>query len=281
MQLVFVRLNYALATIRDLYETEHIADMANHYEQKTKYPDQSHYLDGHVKYVYDAHQDLDSEIHQVIFTHNQNALAIFFNRLKEILSYEAVKEIASLTILERAEEYNKKKQEDLKKEMETQSFWVHPYLINSIYLPQYLDYAENVTNNFRKTIEKHVKLYDEGKIQAVTTISPYPAPQINTHSLPELPPQQKEPKLKLNLTIPQIAFLFRLLNDCKPGIFDVKSQTELYRFISANLTTEEKGEKDISTNRLSNLFTTKDTDKNVIGFWIKHLKSMLEQARKS
>ncbi len=282
MQLVFVRLNYALATIRDLYEIDNIANIINHYEQKDKYPEQSHYLDEHEKYVYDTHQDLDSEIHQVIFTHNHNALTIFFERLKEILEYDAVKDVASLTILQRADEYNKKKEEEVRKEMENQSFWVHPFIINNIYLPQYLEYAENVTNNFKKTIERHVKLYNEGKIHANTAIVAYSnPPQINTHTLPELPPQQKEQKLKLNLTIPQITFLFRLLNDSKPDVFNVKSNAELYRFISASFTTEEKGDKDISTNRLSNLFTTKDTDKSVIDFWIKHLKNMLEQARKS
>jgi hypothetical protein len=85
-------------------------------------------------------------------------------------------------------------------------------------------------------------------------------------------------RIKVNLSVPQLAYLFKLLSDSKPDIFDIESKNELYQFISENFTTKAKDEKEISIKSLRNLFS--DTDKKVADFWIEHLKKMLEQARK-
>jgi len=85
-------------------------------------------------------------------------------------------------------------------------------------------------------------------------------------------------KIKVNLSVPELAYLFKLLSESKPDIFDVKTKSELYRFISENFITKGKTETAISTNSLNKFFS--EADKDVANFWIEHLKKMLVEARK-
>lgn len=97
--------------------------------------------------------------------------------------------------------------------------------------------------------------------------------------LANLNPQVKNnPKLKTNLTVPQLAYLFMLLYDLKPDLFDVKSKAELQRFISANFSTKGTEDKDISTEKLKQLFS--DPDPDAAAFWRKHFLTMLDETRK-
>lgn len=92
------------------------------------------------------------------------------------------------------------------------------------------------------------------------------------------PPSKSNAKLKTNLTVPQIAYLFKLLYELKPDIFDVKSKAELQRFISANFSTKGTTDQDISTEKLKQLFSDPDADAAV--FWRKHFLTMLDESRK-
>jgi len=84
-------------------------------------------------------------------------------------------------------------------------------------------------------------------------------------------------KLKTNLTVPQLAYLFKMLMDIHPCIFEVKSNADIYRFISANFTT--KGNSiTISVNSLSDKYS--NVDKATADFWLPHLQKMKENARK-
>lgn len=82
----------------------------------------------------------------------------------------------------------------------------------------------------------------------------------------------KRNKLKTHLSVPEIALLFKLLNELKPKIFDLKSEAELHRFISANFMTKKSSEAGISPNKLKNLFNT--PEKNAVDFWLTHLSTM-------
>jgi len=93
-----------------------------------------------------------------------------------------------------------------------------------------------------------------------------------------LPEPNKGSKLKVNLSVPQLAYLFKMLNELNPGIFDIKTKTELYRFISSNFTTKATEGKEISTEKLKILFN--GTEKSIANYWIEHLKTMLEKSRK-
>lgn len=86
------------------------------------------------------------------------------------------------------------------------------------------------------------------------------------------------PKLKTNLSVPQLSLLFKMINDLKPKVFNTKSDAELFRFISANFQTKKSTEKGISTQKLRNEFNNPDL--KAIEFWEKHLHTMLSNIRK-
>jgi hypothetical protein len=94
-----------------------------------------------------------------------------------------------------------------------------------------------------------------------------------------LNPQIKStPKLKTDLSVPQLSLIFKMINDLKPKIFNTKSDAELFRFISANFQTKKSSEKGISTQKLRNEFNTPELKS--IEFWEKHLHTMLSNIRK-
>lgn len=86
------------------------------------------------------------------------------------------------------------------------------------------------------------------------------------------------PKLKTNLSVPQLAYLFKALMDLNPPIFDIKTKKELYLFIESNFTTKGKDDEGPTFKKLNNLYS--DVDKSVAVFWAEKFKKMLEEARK-
>ena len=50
--------------------------------------------------------------------------------------------------------------------------------------------------------------------------------------------EPKAPPIKTNLSVGDLALLFRMLFELKPDIFEVKTKAELFRFISSNFTTK-------------------------------------------
>tara|TARA_R110001592_G_scaffold36589_1_gene123009 strand:+ start:254 stop:1459 length:1206 start_codon:yes stop_codon:yes gene_type:complete len=91
--------------------------------------------------------------------------------------------------------------------------------------------------------------------------------------------QSTTAKLKVNLSVPQLALLFKLINALKPAVFNVKSEAELHRFISANFQTKSSDpDKGISENKLRILFN--QSDSKAIEFWEKHLRTMLAEIKK-
>lgn len=86
-------------------------------------------------------------------------------------------------------------------------------------------------------------------------------------------------RLKVNLSVPQLALLFKMINDLKPMVFNVKSEAELHRFISANFQTKQSSpEKGISEQKLRILFNQPDS--KAIEFWEKHLRTMQAEIKK-
>ena len=93
------------------------------------------------------------------------------------------------------------------------------------------------------------------------------------------PQVKSNPKLKTDLSVPQLALLFKMVNDLKPKILNTDSDAELFRFISANFQTKKSTEKGISTQKLRNEFSKPEL--KAIEFWEKHLHTMLSELRKS
>ncbi|MBK8516076.1 MAG: hypothetical protein IPL55_07235 [Saprospiraceae bacterium] len=86
-------------------------------------------------------------------------------------------------------------------------------------------------------------------------------------------------KLKTNLSVPQLAQLFKLIHELKPQIFNVASDAELHRFISMNFETKKSNESGISTEKLRQLFHTPEP--NAAEFWEKHLYTMIHNTKKN
>lgn len=77
-----------------------------------------------------------------------------------------------------------------------------------------------------------------------------------------------EPKtnpLKTGLTVPQIAFLFKILSEHNEIGIETKTKTELYNFISQNFATKKSTEKGISIKKLAEYFNEPDPDAQA--FW--------------
>jgi hypothetical protein len=90
--------------------------------------------------------------------------------------------------------------------------------------------------------------------------------------------QPTTPKLKVNISVPQLAYLFKMLNDIKPAIFDIETKTELSNFIAANFITKATKKEGIKAKSVYNHFS--NTEKKVANDWIVILKKMLESSRK-
>ena len=75
-----------------------------------------------------------------------------------------------------------------------------------------------------------------------------------------------------------LIYLFKMLNDVKPEIFDIEAKTELSNFIAANFITKATEKEGIKPNSVYNLFS--NTEKKVANYWVDILKKMLEDARK-
>jgi hypothetical protein len=88
-------------------------------------------------------------------------------------------------------------------------------------------------------------------------------------------PIQKK-KIKTNLTVAELAYLFSSLYELKPDIFDLKTDTELYNFISENFTSKKSEE--ISQNSLKKLFY--EPDLKAVDFWMKHFSNLLHNSKK-
>jgi len=119
---------------------------------------------------------------------------------------------------------------------------------------------------FKEATEKALNDFKQGLLGATP-------PQVFSPAL-----QVQNTKLKTNLSVPQVALLFKILNDLSPNIFEVKSEAELLRFISANFETKKSGAEGISTDKLRILFNQPDS--KAAEFWEKHFHTLLAEVRK-
>lgn len=89
---------------------------------------------------------------------------------------------------------------------------------------------------------------------------------------------KNEQRLETNFSVEELVLLFRMIHDLKPEIFKTKFKSHLFKFISYNFKTKDSSENGISTQSVSNKFYTPEP--NAIGFWEKHLHTMLSELRK-
>lgn len=151
-----------------------------------------------------------------------------------------------------------------------------PELIDTdrTYLSEYFDFVNGIITNFRRIVSKYVDRFDAGGITA-------PGEQILVikGDEPRLIEAEKpdHTKINVNLSVKQLTYLFRLLYDVRPEIFNVKTQTELYQFIAQNFTTKATKGKALSLDNIKNTF--EGPEKNVADFWVAILQKMLVQSK--
>ena len=87
----------------------------------------------------------------------------------------------------------------------------------------------------------------------------------------------KHKKLKVNLSVPQLAYLFRLLYDVKPDIFENISKRDITNFIVDNFITKGSAEAGMSSDNLYKHFIKpENTSAN---FWVDKLTKMIKDTR--
>ena len=158
-----------------------------------------------------------------------------------------------------------------------------PDLFDLQYLPDYIQFVEKLFNDFTTVAKKHLKLYDEGKYQSTSNVTMFShqflqQPDDTVKVLKSPSPEITSDKLKTTMSVPEISLLFRLLHDLKPEIFETESKTELYRWLSENLSSKRTGKNDLSENSIKNHFNSPDS--NAIDFWKKHFFTMQASLKK-
>ncbi len=113
-------------------------------------------------------------------------------------------------------------------------------------------------------------------VDQINQLNPLYTPIVEELSPPLL--NENNLKLKTNLSVPQLALLFKMLNDLKPNIFEIKYEADLLRFISANFETKRSKEEGISTDKLRILFNQPDS--KAADFWEKHFYTLIAEIKK-
>lgn len=81
-------------------------------------------------------------------------------------------------------------------------------------------------------------------------------------------------KLKTNLTVKEIAYLFRALH--YEGIIEARQKTDIFNFIAESFSSKQK--EDISGNSIKNAFDTPDF--NAVDFWQEKFTHFMQKAKK-
>ena len=149
------------------------------------------------------------------------------------------------------------------------AFIQYRYTINPVHLERYLIFLATIVNNFKLTIEKHLKLYKEGKLSPNGSFQPQ-----SSLKQPE-PPKEERPKLKFKISKPYVAYLFKMLFE--HALLDVESKEELYRFVEACIITpdtEKAGKTSAGGFRNSFDYPKKET----ADYWVRKFEQMREKA---
>lgn len=158
-----------------------------------------------------------------------------------------------------------------------QKFWEElfaPYEPKNEIDKFHIDFFKGYFVSYSKSFEKFSSLI-------IRVFNSYAKGLFNTTVQNTQPPVgifKENPKLKTNLTVPQLAYLFRLLNDLNPNIFDIEDKTDLSDFIANNFITKATESKGISPQNIYNKFS--NVEKVTAKFWAEKLQKMLQEARK-
>jgi hypothetical protein len=215
--------------------------------------------------VLNTQQRMEDEIQQIISLNYPHVQSIVFENLREVLSDIRIKSVNKDLITHIADEVNESERLRLLKQ--PNGFAVS---VNKDFLPKYFAVVENAISNLKRIINKYLNLYDTDKLP-----KSYQPPNYLPINTTPLVNDREEKRLKVNMTVEQLAFLFRILKDS--GLV-MGADKEIARFIVDHFETTARQGKKISADNLRKLFSTKNPD--IVNFWIAHFKKMQEKTER-
>jgi hypothetical protein len=205
---------------------------------------------------------MESEINQSIYGSNQNIQVAMFEYLKELLTFWGFGENYKDKIENIVDNYNQTNEQK----------------VDKIYLPKYYELTDNIIHGFTSIANKYISRYEAGLITSNSVVIIQDRPSIKT-KLIEQPAKVTEPKkIKVNLTVPQLAYLFKKLCDLK--IIEVSQNKEIHIFISENFQPITKNDlrDNISTGKLAKIWSNFDIKD--IQFWVSKFIDLHNEAKK-
>ena len=138
-------------------------------------------------------------------------------------------------------------------------------LLDTAYLYKYYVLVNRLLVNLRKILNKYISLYDTGKLPTNVYVQS-DKKNLENNPTPNLlpPPKESKQKLKVKLSVPQLAYLFKILNDA--GLLNTDTFKEIHEFISKNFIVSSKGiNEDISSGKISRIWNNFDV--RIISYW--------------
>lgn len=134
--------------------------------------------------------------------------------------------------------------------------WVHNKIDEGKSFDKYLKDGYYLTGHFRDTVRE---LFEKNAIEGTITSVPWPK-AVNT-------------KMRVDLSVPQIATLFRMLNEHDPRIIKDLNDLELFEFITTHFTNDMATKGAISRNTLSNHYYR--VDPTAKKYWVDFCRKMI------
>ena len=176
-------------------------------------------------------------------------------------------------------------------ENETSRYYLNTISINYQSIQPVLSYDDEIFK-ISKTLENTISIFDLYTFyprDKVVSLIPFTLFTIGNsfiiflekklESIQENITDKTKERLQTNLSVPELALLFKMTSELKPLIYKTKTKEELFQFISDNFQSKKSTEKGISVNKLRNEFSNPDL--KAIEFWEKHLYTMLSQLKKN
>lgn len=145
-----------------------------------------------------------------------------------------------------------------------EQFWIDTWYPNSdpSHYSRMCDYDSKYFGHVFKWYEKHFHLFQEATEQALEDFKKgYFGSFADFNRAINQQEEKPKNKLKTNLNVKEIAYLFRVLFD--EGIIDAKHKTDVFNFISESFSSKKAD--DVSPNSIKNAFDTPDY--NAMDFW--------------
>jgi hypothetical protein len=191
-----------------------------------------------------CHAQLDAEIDQIISINYPHVHASVLEKLRELIETPHFKSVHKEEITNKLLEFNKSEDERL--------LTTHPNGFSlgadPAFLPPYFAIVEKALDNFKRIVNRHLKLFDSGQLPK------YQPPPFLEKVTTVITDKINSPKLPIKMSAQQLATIFRVLHE--EGMIATGNKSEIFRFAAENFELEN-GEA-INVGSFSNNFYSPD-----------------------